>query len=40
MFLVGNACVLKISEIAVSTSNALADLIPKYLDNVRTGSVH
>ena len=25
---------LKLSEIAVATSNVLADLIPKYLDNV------
>ena len=34
IFCAGNACVLKLSEIAVATSNVLADLIPKYLDNV------
>ena len=31
---VGNSCVMKISELAVATSNLLVDLIPKYLDQV------
>ncbi len=31
----GNACVLKLSEIAVATSNLLAELIPSYLDKVK-----
>ena len=30
----GNAAILKPSEIAVATSNLLAELLPKYLDNV------
>ena len=34
MFLAGNACVLKPSECAVTCSNLLAELIPRYLDNV------
>lgn len=39
----GNACVLKLSEVAVATSNVLAKLIPQYLDTkcyaVVTGEV-
>ena len=31
---VGNSCVMKCSEMAVATSNLLAELIPKYLDQV------
>ena len=33
-FLAGNACVIKPSELAVASSNLLAELIPRYLDNV------
>lgn len=39
----GNVCILKLSEIAVHTSNVLSDLLPKYLDEdcvrVITGGV-
>ena len=31
----GNCCILKPSEIAIETSKVLANLVPKYLDNVR-----
>lgn len=31
----GNACVIKPSECAVACSNVLAELVPRYLDNVR-----
>ena len=33
-FLAGNACVIKPSELTVASSNLLAELIPRYLDNV------
>ena len=30
----GNACIVKPSEVSVACSNVLAELIPRYLDNV------
>ena len=33
-FFVGNAVVVKPSEVSVHTSNLFVDLIPKYLDQV------
>ena len=34
MSCVGNACIIKPSELSVATSNLIAELVPKYLDQV------